>query len=303
MNKFTNGSALLAFVRAAEHGSFAAAARDAGISAAALGQSVRRLEDHFGVRLLNRSTRSMSLTPEGRMLLERARSPLKELDDIGHIFEEARGRIAGTLRLSAPIGVARHQLAAIVAAFSRHHPAVEIEIDATDTLRNLTDASIDVAIRILRPRDTTIIARKIAALSAVTMAAPDYLAQAGVPQAPRDLAKHKCIGYRYASTGRVAELQFKIHGKTMLLPFRPAITVNDVDVACEIAAQGQGIVQPPTAYIRPYVESGRLVRILPKYTATPWQLYVCYAHRRQLPLRARAFINFAVEQYRAIDLS
>lgn len=303
MNTLSNGPALLAFVKAAEHGSFAAAARDVGVSAAALGQSVRRLEVRFGVRLLNRSTRSMSLTPEGQMLLQRARGPLKELDDIGRIFDEARGRVSGTLRLSAPIGVARHQLAAIVAAFCKRHPAVTIELDATDQLRDLTDASIDVAIRVLRPHDSTIISRKIAALSAVTLAAPEYLAKSGVPGSPHDLGAHTCIGYRYASTGRVAELQFKVRGKTVSLPIQPSIVANDVETACEIAAHGQGIVQPPSAYIGPFTNSGRLVRILTDFTAKPWQLYVCYVNRRQLPLRARAFIDFTVERFRGLDLS
>jgi len=294
---------LLAFVRAADHGSFAAAAREAGISAAALGQSVRRLEDHFGVRLLNRSTRSMSLTPEGEMLLSRARGPLKELDDIGRIFEESRGRVAGTLRVSAPIGIVRHQLAGIVSAFAKNYPAVQIEIDATDVLRDLTDESIDVAIRVLRPNDSTIVARKISTLSAITLASPDYLAEAGIPSTPRDLENHKCIGYRYASTGRVADLQFKVRNKSLSLPIQPTIIVNDVEVACEIAARGHGIVQPPSAYIPPYMEAGRLVRVLANYTAKPWQLYICYASRRQLPLRARAFIDFTVEQFRTTDLS
>lgn len=303
MNRISNSTALLAFVKAAEHGSFAAAARDAGISAAALGQSVRRLEDRFGVRLLNRSTRSMSLTPEGLLLLERARAPLRELDEIGRIFEEARGRIAGTLRLSAPQGVARHQLASIIAAFSKRHPTVTIDIDATDELRDLTNESIDVAIRVLRPHDSTIISRKIARLSAVTLAAPDYLAEVGVPLSPHDLVRHANVGYRYASTGRVAELQFKIRGKNTTLTFQPTIIVNDVETACEIAAQGRGVVQPPSAYIRPFTESGRLVRILSEFTATPWQLYVCYTSRRQMPLRTRAFIDFTLEMFRAVDLS
>ena len=299
MNSLLSGPTLLAFVRAAEHGSFAAAAREVGISPAALGQSVRRLEERFGVRLLNRSTRSMSLTPEGRMLLERVRAPLRELDDVGRIFDEARGRVAGTLRVSAPVGVARHQLAAIVAAFCERHPDVDIEIDATDTLRDLTDESIDVALRVLRPHDSTIVSRKIASLSAVTLAAPDYLSSAGVPKAPGDLSRHKCIGYRYASTGRVAELQFKVRGKVLLRPIHPSIIVNDVEMACELAARGQGVVQPPSAYVSPFVNSGRLVPILSEFTTTPWQLYICYVNRRQLPLRTRAFIDFAVDRFRS----
>ncbi len=172
------------------------------------------------------------------------------------------------------------------------HPAVTIEVDATDELRDLTDASIDVAIRVLRPHDSTIISRKIAALSAVTLAAPDYLAKAGIPSSPQDLGLHRCIGYRYASTGRVADLQFKMRGKTVSLPSSRGSSSMMSRQHARSPRTGKGSCSRRARTFRPFTDSGRLVRILAEFTAKPWQLYVCYANRRQLPLRARAFIDF-----------
>jgi len=293
------GPSLLAFIRTVEHGSFAAAARSMGLSPAALGQSVRRLEDHLGVRLLTRTTRTMSLTAEGHMLVERARGPVRELDEIARIFEEARGEISGPLRVSAPAGVARHQLAGIVAEFCKRHPAVQLELDVSDELRDFATDAIDVGVRILRPKNSSIIARPIADLQAPTLASPGYLAVAGTPTEPSDLARHRCISYRYRPSGRIADLQFKIRGKLVSMPFRPALVVGDVDVACELAARDLGVVQPPSNYVRDHIESGRLVHILAKYTSTPWRLYLCYPSRNKLPMRVRAFIDFVRANMRA----
>lgn len=268
------------------------------VSPAAVGQSVRRLEDFLAVKLLNRTTRTMSLTPEGRMLIERARGPLSEIDEIGRIFEERRGTVSGPLRISAPVGVARRQLVPLIAKFSALHPAVQVELDVTDEVRDFAEGSVDVSIRIQRPNDSSVIARPIADLQALTLASPQYLKAAGVPTEPRELAQHRCIGYRYPSTGRIADLHFRIGGKDASLPTHPSLVVNDVEAACELAASGLGIAQPPGNYATGYLESRRLVRILSRFVATPWRIYLCYPSRSKLPLRVRTFVDFARDHLR-----
>ncbi len=297
------GPALLAFARVVEHGSFAAAARTMNLSPAAIGQSVARLEDFLGVRLLNRTTRTMSLTPEGRMLIERARGPLSEIDEISRIFEERRGTVSGPLRISAPVGVARHQLVPLIANFSALHPAVQVELDATDEVRDFAEGSIDVSIRIQRPSDSSIIARPIADLQALTLASPQYLKTAGVPTEPRELAQHRCIGYRYPSTGRIADLHFRAGGKDLTLPVQPWLVVNDVEAACELAASGLGIVQPPGNYAADHLANRRLSPILSRFVATPWRVYLCYPNRSKLPLRVRAFIDYARDHLKQVNFS
>ncbi|WKA26788.1 LysR family transcriptional regulator [Bradyrhizobium roseum] len=293
LKQFTVGPALLAFARTVEHGSFAAAARTMNQSPAALGQNVARLEDFLGVRLLNRTTRTMSLTPEGRMLIERARGPLNEIEEISRIFEERRGKVSGPLRVSAPVGVARHQLVPLIARFAALHPAVHIELDASDEVRDFAEGAIDVSLRILRPQDSSVIARPITTLQALTLASPAYLKAAGVPAEPRDLIQHRCIGYRYSGTGRIADLHFRAGGKDVTMAFQPTLIVNDVEAACELAASGLGIVQPPSNYAAHYLKSQQLVQVLSRFAATPWRVYLCYPNRSKLPLRVRAFIEFA----------
>lgn len=293
MKQFTVGPALLAFARTVEHGSFAAAAHTMNLSPAALGQSVARLEDFLGVKLLNRTTRTMSLTPEGRMLIERARGPLGEIEEISRIFEERRGEVTGPLRVSAPVGVARHQFAPLIARFAALHPGVQIELDVSDEVRDFAEGAVDVSLRILRPHDSSIIARPIAPLQALTLASPAYLKSAGTPMEPRELSQHRCIGYRHPDSGRIADLHFRIGGKDVALPFQPTLVVNDVEAACELAASGLGIAQPPSNYVASHLKNRILVQILPRFTATPWHVYLCYPNRKKLPLRIRAFIDFA----------
>lgn len=298
MRPFALGPALLAFAETVERGGFAAASNVLKISPAAVGQSVKRLENHFGVKLLNRTTRRMSLTPDGRRLMDRSKGLLADLEEIDRLFEESRGIATGPLRVSAPLGVTRRQLMPLLAAFSAAHPGVVLEVDATDQLRDFASGAIDVGFRVLRPQDSSIIARPIADLQALTLASRAYLERHGTPRHPRDLQHHRCIAYRFLGTGRLADHHFRIGGRSVATPFDHALVVNDIEVGCEAAALGLGIIQPPSNYARHYVDDGRLVPLLSRYVATPWTLYLCYPDRKNLPLRVRAFIDFAMGHLR-----
>lgn len=286
-------AALLAFLRATELGSFAAAARHLGLSAPAVGQAVQRLEAHYGVQLLTRSTRRMALTPDGRLLAEKCRGLVADLDELGRVFDERRGVVAGPLRVSAPVGFGRRHVLPLVAAFKAEHPRVEPSLDLTDSLRDFADAPVDVAFRILRPADSLVVARPLSRLQAVAVASPAYLARRGTPRRPDDLAGHDCIGYRHPATGQLAPMVFRSGKGDASRPFAPALVVNDVEAAVEAAALGMGVAQPPSDYAAPLLASGRLVQVLARFCATPWTLYLCYPSARQLPGRVRAFIDFA----------
>jgi DNA-binding transcriptional LysR family regulator len=288
-------AALVAFVRAAELGSFAAAARHLDISPAAVGQAVTRLENAFGVKLLARTTRRMTLTMDGATLLARCRGVVAELDAIARVFEETRGVVSGHLRISAPLGLGRRRVVPLVARFLAAHPAVEVTLDCSDTIRDFADDPVDLTFRILRPTDSTIVARRISRLQAVTCASPRYLDEHGIPQRPHDIerGRHSCIAYRHPSSGRLEPMTFRVGHRDVTLAPRHRLVVNDVEAACEAGAEGVGIVQPPSDYVAPYLASGRLVRILDAYTASPWTLYLCYAAAKRLPRRVRAFVEFA----------
>jgi DNA-binding transcriptional LysR family regulator len=293
---FSIGPALAAFHATVEHGGFAPAAGVLKISAAAVGQSVARLEVHFGVRLLNRTTRRMSLTSEGAELLERSRSLLGDIEEINRFFEESRGVASGPLRISAPVGIARHLLVPLLADFMEQHREIRLEVDATDAIRDFAAGRLDLAFRVLQPQDSTIIARPIAPLQAVTVASPAYLARHGTPLHPVDLAAHRCIAYRFINSSRLSDNHFTVDGKPRTVPIDPVFIANDVELACDAAAEGIGIAQPPLCYARPYIDTDRLVPILAPYVAAPWSLLLCYPSRERLPLRVRAFIEFTLSR-------
>jgi DNA-binding transcriptional LysR family regulator len=293
LNRSATPAALLAFIRSAQLGSFSAAAKQLDMSAAAVGQAVSRLENGFGVKLLNRTTRRMSLTADGKLLVERCRGLVGELDAISRVFDESRGIVSGPLRISAPAGLARRYVLPLVARFIADHPAVEVSLDCSDTVRDFAGDQIDIAFRILRPTDSTVVARRISRLEAVTSASPDYLLRRGVPSHPKDLAGHACIVYRHPGTGALAPMTFRVRGRETNISPRPGLIINDVETACEAGAQGLGVCQPPAYYAAPHLASGRLVRILERFTTAPWTLYLCYAGAKHLPQRVRAFVDFA----------
>lgn len=283
----------MAFLRAAELGSFAAAAKRLSISPAALGQTVKRLEDGFGVRLFNRTTRKMSLTPEGRLLYERCRRPVAELDELARVFDDSLGIVAGPLRLSAPLGFGRRHVLPLISRFMARHPGITVTFDASDALRDFVDDPVDIAFRIMRPHDSSVIARPISRLQAITVAAPSYLRRHGIPRQPRDIAAHSCISYRHPATGALASWMFRAGTRELVLAPDARLIVNDIETGCDAAASGAGLIQPPGDYAAPYLAAGRLAAVLGAFQSTPWTIYLCYSATGRLPLRVRSFVEFA----------
>lgn len=275
-----------------ELGSFRRAAQQLGVSAAAVGQQIRRLEELFGARLLHRTTRRMSITAEGRVLFDRARPLVVELSELGRLFDERDGAVRGHLRVSAPTGIARQHVAPLVARFLRAHPDVTVSLDASDELREV-GGDADVAFRVLRPSDSTVVAARLSRLEAVTVASPEYLRRRGTPKRPRDLGAHDVVAYRHPSTGRIAPLSFRTAGREASHAPVGRLIVTDVEAACAAAEAGAGIAQPPSAYVLDALAAGRLVSVLDAHRASPWTLYVCHAGGRAIPRRVRAFVDLA----------
>lgn len=293
MNKHPSSASLVAFLRAAELGSFVAAARQLDVSPAALGQAIKRLEEGFGVRLFNRTTRKMNLTPEGRLLYERCRRPIAELDELARVMDDSRGVVAGPLRISAPLGFGRRHVLPLLTGFMARHPEITATFDLSDAVRDFVDYPVDVAFRILRPSDSSVIARPISRLRAVTVAAPSYLRRHGAPASPREIASHACLSYRYPATGALAPWTFRIGGRETVVAPDAKLVVNDIETACDAAVAGVGLCQPPSDDVASYLASGRLVPVLQPFQATPWTIYLCYPAAQRLPLRVRAFVEFA----------
>lgn len=296
MKQVLLSNALATFVRAAESGSFAAAANMLGVTPAAVGQTVKRLEERFGVKLLNRTTRRMSLTPEGWLLLSRCKTPLAELDELAILFDETRGVVSGQLRISAPLEFGRRHLLPLIAEFQHQHPALAVDLDTSDRIRDFVADPIDIAFRLNRPENSALIARPISELQAVTVASPDYITRHGAPRHPQDLDCHTCIAYRYPSSGALYAWSFLIKGQEATFIPKTRLVVNDPEVSCEAASYGLGVLQTASNYAAPYLAAGRLKLVMPRYILTTRTLYLCYPNRELMPLRIRAFIDFALKK-------
>ncbi|MEM9195939.1 MAG: LysR family transcriptional regulator, partial [Myxococcota bacterium] len=284
-----------AFMSTAEHGSFAAAARHLGVSAAAVGQHIKRLEAQYRIKLFNRTTRSMRLTPEGRLLYERAREPIRELDEIDALFDESRGRVSGLLRVSAPSLIAAQTVVPLMAKFRELYPAVEFDLDSSDQVRDFVRDPVDLAFRLAEVPDASYVARRLSRLDILTLASPAYLQRAGTPSHPQDLQDHTCLRYRFPSGG-VWTWIFSVAGETVRYESKDrALLFNGPEALIAAAEAGLGMVQLDTYYARNSVQSGRLVPVMTGMNPSANGLFLCYRSRRSLPLRTRRFIDFTLE--------
>lgn len=295
MSKYALTS-LASFMRAAELGSFAAAGRALGISAAAIGQNVKRLEDDYGVKLFNRNTRNMSLTPEGSLLFQRARLPLRELDNIDHLFSESRGLVSGPLRITAPKRLAYRTIIPLIAEFREAHPKIEIDLDASDALRDLVEDPVDLAFRIGAPSNSTMIARPLSRLPIYTLASPKYIEERGAPDHPEDLTDHECLQYRFPMSGEKWIWAFTVNGEQKRVATSGSLVFNDPEVILAAGRAGLGIFQIDGYSAGESVRAGHLTPVMTEFAADLQSLYLVYPSRENLPLRVRAFIDFVLSR-------
>ncbi|SDE77855.1 transcriptional regulator, LysR family [Variovorax sp. CF079] len=278
--------------------SLSAAGRDLGISTAAVSKRLAQMEGRLGVTLVNRTTRRMSLTPEGEVLLERARSILDEIADLDELLSQSKGSPKGLLRVNATLGFGRTHVAPVISRFVRSHPEVDVQLQLSVNPPPFSDDAFDVCIRFGEPPDARVIARRIAANQRLLCASPVYLARCGQPKVPRDLMRHNCIGIRQGdeayglwrlSTGRGARQ------RTEAIKTRGSLTTNDGEIAVRWALDGHGIVMRAEWDINRYLRSGRLVQVLPQYRTPGADIYAVYPQRYQLSTRVRAFVDFLAQ--------
>ncbi|MEL6338309.1 MAG: LysR family transcriptional regulator [Myxococcota bacterium] len=287
-------AALASFMRTAELGSFAAAAKALGVSPAAVGQNVKRMEEDYGVKLFNRTTRKMSLTPEGVLLFQRAREPLRELDALDSLMDESKGIVSGPLRLTAPKHFACHTLMPLIVEFCDEHPGVEVDLDSSDIVRDFVDDPIDVAFRIGKPADSTMIARSLSRLFVFTFASPSYVQRHGEPTHPQDLETHRCIDYVFPGSQSRWTWVFDVDGERQHVEPKASFSFNDPEAVLAAGIAGCGLFQMDGYYARQPVVEGLIVPVMGKYAVDSHRLYMCYPSRKHIPLRVRAFIDFVL---------
>lgn len=282
-------TAMDAFVRVVEAGSFSAAARQWGRSKAVVSKYVAKLEDHLGVTLIRRTTRSLSLTDVGHAYHRRCRELLSDIDALETSVRAKQQALRGSLRISAPPGFASRYLDELTISFTRQHPQVRVELDLTYRMVDLIEEGIDVAIRVTEPKDSTLIARRLAPAPIVAVAAPSYLAHAKPPTAPADLVDHCCLvdtNFRDQNRWR-----FRINGQIITIAVDGPFRVNSPDAIRSLTLAGQGIALIPHYTIDSDLDSGDLIEILPGCVALNWSVYAVYPRRRHLAHRIRAYVD------------
>ena len=281
-------------------GSLSAAARELGVTTPAVSKHLAQMEARLGVLLVNRSTRRMSLTPEGELLLEQVRRILGEIQDVEELLGLSRATPTGLLRVNATLGFGRSQVAPVVARFVRRYSQVEVQLQLSVNPPPLTDDAYDVCIRFGAPPEARVIARFIAPNRRLLCASPAYLERHGTPAGPDDLARHHCIGIRQ---GEEAYGVWRLThagdpaARAATVKVRGPLATNDGGVAVGWALEGHGILMRAEWDIERYLRSGRLVQVLPQYYTPDADIHAVVPQRHQRAARVRAFIDFVAESF------
>lgn len=288
-----NLSDIALFAAVVEAGGFRTAAQRRGMSASSLSDCVRRLEKELGVRLLNRTTRSLTPTEIGARLLERLRPALDEINIALNDLQEDPQHPVGSLRLHVPGVIARHILPPLVDGFLSRYPGIALEVNMDNTFIDVIAAGYDAGIRYEESLAKDMIAIPIGPRRQCFMAvaAPAYLQQHGTPQHPSELSDHRLLGYRFAS-GKLGVWEFEQDGKTLRIAPEGTLISSSQDLLIAAACAGQGILYTFEEYIRPQLESGQLRPFLQDW----WQHfegpYLYYHNRRHVPAPLRAFVDY-----------
>ena len=294
MDKFQE---MQAFVAVVDQGSFVRAAEALGTSKAAISRQVADLEHRLGIRLLNRTTRRLSMTDEGQLFHLRCTDLLNGLEEAESELSLRRGTPSGRLRISAPVTFGISYLAPLWGKFLQQHPKISMEVTLSDHTVDLVEDGFDLAVRISRAPHPTHIARRLASTTMVLCASPAYLERHGTPEHPQDIADHNVISYTYWSSKDEWEFTLPT-GKIETVMTRPRLHANSGDTCVAAALQAQGIVLQPDFLVHQPLRDGLLVQLLPHYQTAELGIYAVYTSREHLPLKLRSLIDFLVDSFR-----
>lgn len=285
------------FSAVVEASSFVGAAESLDMSKAAVSRYVSELEQRLGVRLLHRTTRRLSLTPEGEVFLARCRDILSSIEASEVEITTRSVSVSGLLKVSVPVSFGIRHMAPLWPDFLDLHPQLNLDVQLADRLIDLVDEGFDLAIRIARLEDSSLISRQIAATRLVLCAAPSYLERRGVPEHPSELATHDVVGYSLLATGD--QWQFEGPDGPVSVKVRPRFWSNNGDSCIAACVQGAGIQLQPTFLIDEELRRGALVEVLPQYQAATLGIYAVYPTRKFVLPKVRALVEFLDERLKA----
>ena len=291
-------SDLAFFALVVRRGSLAAAAQEMGLTPPAASKRLAALERRLGVRLMQRTTRRLSLTPEGETYLNEGARVLEDLEQLERTVAGGRATPRGLLRVSATLGFGRRRVAPALSRFVRLHPEVEVQLHLSDRPVNLVEQGFDLQLRFGELPDARLTARLLACNQRVLCAAPAYLRQAGEPLAPRELARHRCLFIR-ESDEAFGTWHLRHGSKLETVKVRGVLSSNDGESALGWALDGHGVLMRSLWEVAPMLADGRLLRVLPDWQLPGADIYAVFATRSQLAAKTRALVDFLLEEFAA----
>lgn len=290
--------AMRTFAQVVEQGHLARAAERLSLSTSTVSRNLADLEAHLGVRLLNRTTRRLSLTESGQAFYERCVQLLADLEEAEIVATAAAVVPRGTLKLTCSIAFGVRHLGAAITEFAQRFPAMRFEIELSDRMVDIVDEGMDLALRIGEVGAQTLIGRRIGSSQLICCASPDYLARHGTPSVPADLAQHACLTYAYSPNGNVWRFR-DARGADQSVRIAGPAHANNGQMLSALAVAGLGIALEPDFIIAPDVQSGALVRLLPGFQPPATAIHAVYPSRRHLSAKVRAFVDFLATYFAA----
>jgi len=288
-------TSMATFVKVVESGGFSAAARALSISPSMVTTHVQALEERLGVRLLNRSTRKVSLTEVGHAYYERCLQILAEADDADQIAQALQSTPRGTLRLNTSVAIPPF-LAPVIAEFTALYPDVTIAMTMTDRMIDLVDDGFDLAVRNMSIPDSSLVTRRVATYRFVVCGSPDYFARCGTPQRPADLVHHNCLIYSRSQWGN--DWRFAGPDGEQSIAVKGNLHANSDNALRLAAVHGQGVAMAPSFLVKDEIKSGRLVPVLTEFLQAEYSINAIYPHRHHLSAKVRSFIDLLAKHFR-----
>ena len=284
---------LIAFWKVAQHSGFTAAAADLAVSPSALSQAIRQLEKRLGVRLLNRTTRSVSLTEAGQAYLARIGPALSQVIDAGDELHVLQGMPSGTLRLNAARVSIALVLRPLLDGFLRAHPHVQLELTNDEGFVDIVEKGYDAGIRYGESVHRDMVAIPIGGPKSIAVvASPDYLRRVPAPHHPDDLVRHNCIRLRFATTGAIYKWEFNVDGRLVDYEVGGNLIITDTTFSLDIALEGVGLAYTYEQLAEPYIRAKRLKRVLTEFSPTFESFYLYYPSRHEQPSKLKALIEY-----------
>ncbi|RDI15490.1 LysR family transcriptional regulator [Comamonas sp. AG1104] len=277
-----------------KQGSLASTARELNLTPPAVSRRLALLEDRLGVRLLNRTTRRISLTSEGEVYFRSAQRILNDIDDMERLVSSSRAAPKGMLRVNAPLGFGRSYVGPAISGFSKDYPEVSVQLHLTDRPVSLPDESIDISIRFGEIPDSRLIARKVASNRRLLVASPTYLHASGTPVYPHDLTQHQCIVLRQNS-GAYGNWRLIKGDRSETIKVHGTLSTNDGEVALGWALAGQGILMRAEWDVAKYLRSGRLTQVLADYETPAADIHAVFSERLNLSAKVTCFVDYLRE--------